>query len=125
MRRYFALLLILTCSVPASNAQEAESPTKPAADAQTCAVPESDRAIRKIAEDFKNFYNAGQAAKVAGLYTADAYYLTQHFVTGVIRGRNAIQAYIQRGVDAKYKIDSIAVLVDQLFRRFRVCHHTL
>jgi uncharacterized protein (TIGR02246 family) len=67
-------------------------------------------ALTKIPEQWKEGYNQGHAAQVARLYTEDAYYLTQHFVTGVVHGRAAIQAYVQRGVDAKYHIDSIEVM---------------
>ena len=64
-------------------------------------------------EQWKDGYSAGEAAKVAALYAGDAYYLTQHLITGIVRGRAAIQAYVQRGVDARYHIDSIkTILVD-------------
>ena len=78
-----------------------------------CNDPADERAVREIVEQWKDGYNAGEAAKVATLYVDDAYYLTQHFITGIVRGRAAIQAYIQRGVDARYHIDSIkTILVD-------------
>jgi ketosteroid isomerase-like protein len=81
-----------------------------AASENTCANPTIDREIRQGAVSWKNGYNDGEAAKVAALYTEDATYLTQHFVTGIVQGRPKIQAYVQRGVDAKYHIDSIEVL---------------
>ncbi|MBI3474129.1 MAG: nuclear transport factor 2 family protein [Acidobacteria bacterium] len=81
-----------------------------AASENTCANPTIDREIRQGAVSWKNGYNDGEAAKVADLYTEDATYLTQHFVTGIVQGRPKIQAYVQRGVDAKYHIDSIEVL---------------
>ena len=68
-------------------------------------------AIRDIPERWKAAYNAGQASRVSALYAEDAYYLTQHFISGVIHGRADIQAYVQRGVDARYHVDSIEVLV--------------
>jgi uncharacterized protein (TIGR02246 family) len=74
-----------------------------------CAAADRE-AIVGIVDAWKDGYNGGDAAKVAALYEEDAYYLTQHFVTGVIHGRPMIQAYVQRGVDAHYKIDSIRVL---------------
>jgi uncharacterized protein (TIGR02246 family) len=67
-------------------------------------------ALTKIPERWRQGYNHGDAAQVARLYTEDAYYLTQHFVTGVVHGRAAIRAYVQRGVDAKYHIDSIQIM---------------
>jgi ketosteroid isomerase-like protein len=67
----------------------------------------------KIIEQWREGYNKGEAAKVAALYKEDAYYLTQHYVTGIVHGRAQIQAYIQLGVDAKYHIDSIhAISID-------------
>jgi hypothetical protein len=52
----------------------------------------------------------GNAADVASPYTDDAYYLTQHFVTGIVHPRYEIRAYVERGVDARYRVDSIEVL---------------
>ena len=75
-----------------------------------CAVTGDDRAIRRAAEKWKSGYNSGDAAGVAALYAEDAYYLTQHFVTGILHGRDAIKAYVQRGIDAKYRVDSIEII---------------
>ena len=71
--------------------------------------PADESAIRKIANDFRDAYNRGDAARAASLYTDNAYYLTQHYADGIIDGRKNIQAYVQRGVDAHYHIDSIEV----------------
>ena len=69
--------------------------------------------ILQIIEQWREGYNSGNAAKVASLYKEDAYYLTQHFITGIVSGRSEIQAYVQLGVDAKYHIDSIhAISID-------------
>jgi ketosteroid isomerase-like protein len=46
-----------------------------------CSAPADDEALRQVPRDWKDGYNNGNAAKVAALYTEDAYYLTQHFVT--------------------------------------------
>ena len=75
-----------------------------------CTSAADEAALRQIAERWKDGYNNGQAAEVASLYAPDATYLTQHFVTGIVQGRAAIQAYVQRGVDAGYRVDSIQVL---------------
>jgi hypothetical protein len=61
-------------------------------------------------EQWREGYNSGNASKVAALYKEDAYYLTQHFITGIIKRRAAIQAYVQIGVDSKYHIDSTHAL---------------
>jgi ketosteroid isomerase-like protein len=71
---------------------------------------EIDKVARQIAVDWKDGYNSGNAEQVAALYTEDAYYLTQHFVSGIVKGRANIRAYVQRGVDAKYHVDSIEIL---------------
>jgi len=75
-----------------------------------CATPEDDHAIASIADTWKNSYNASDAARVAALYSDDAYYLTQHYVDGILHPRALIQAYVQHGVDAHYHIDSIETL---------------
>jgi ketosteroid isomerase-like protein len=75
----------------------------------TSCSPADESAIRKIADDFRDAYNSGNAAQVASLYSDGAYYLTQHYVDGIVEGRQNIQAYVQRGVDAHYHIDSIEV----------------
>lgn len=68
------------------------------------------KAVSMIINRWMDGYNNGHAESVAMLYTPDAWYLTQHFITGIVQGRAAIQAYVQRGVDAKYHIDSIRIL---------------
>ncbi len=84
-------------------------PTAGNAAAGPCPSPDDD-AIRAISETWKDAYNEGNAAQVATLYSQDAYYLTQHFVTGVVHPRAMIQAYVQHGVDAHYRVDSIELL---------------
>ena len=108
-----AALILAFCLISSAQAQ-----TKPAsnpfpAPATQCSVLTDDRAIRAIQKCWKSAYNAGQASQVSDLYSDDAFYLTQHFVTGVIHGRSDIQAYVQRGIDAKYRIDSIDILATQ------------
>ena len=78
--------------------------------AASCRVAADDGALRRIPEAWKQEYNAGNAGAVAALYMPDAVYLTQHTVSGMVAGRAAIQAYVQRGVDAGYKVDSIEIL---------------
>lgn len=78
--------------------------------AERCATPADDQAIAAIADTWRESYNAGDAAKVAGLYSKNAYYLTQHYVDGIVHTRPFIQAYVQRGAEARYHIDSIETL---------------
>ena len=82
----------------------------PAKSAGHCSSPADEQAVNRISQEWKDGYNQGDAARVASLYTDDAYYLTQHFVPGIVHGRAAIQAYVQNGVDAHYQIDSIEVI---------------
>ena len=60
-----------------------------------------------IAENWRNAYNAGDASKVAALYTEDAYYLSAHILA---HGREAIKKYWQRGITAGGHIDFIRPL---------------
>ncbi|HMK21292.1 MAG TPA: nuclear transport factor 2 family protein [Terriglobales bacterium] len=78
---------------------------------QACASPADDHALRAIAQQWMDSYNQGNAAQVAALYADDAYYLTQHFTDGIVHPRPMIQAYVQHGVDARYHVDSIDVLM--------------
>jgi uncharacterized protein (TIGR02246 family) len=89
-------------------AQQPAAPSEP----RTCT---DQAALDQIAAQWKSAYNQGDAARVAALYTDDAYYLTQHFVTGIVNGRAAIQAYVQNGVDAHYRVDSIDVVAMECF----------
>ena len=84
--------------------------TTPEAKAGQCDSQADDQAISAISEAWKQGYNHGQAAQVASLYADDAYYLTQHFVSGIVHPRQQIQAYVQKGVDAHYQVDSIETL---------------
>jgi len=81
-----------------------------AGDVSKCADIGAIRSVEKIVEEWKTGYNTGNAAKVAALYTEDADYLTQHFAAGIVHGRASIQAYVQRGVDAGYRIDSLRII---------------
>jgi ketosteroid isomerase-like protein len=60
-------------------------------------------AILRIAEAWKAHYNAGDAAKVAGLYAENGYYVSAHILA---HGRAAIQGYWERGIAASGHIDS-------------------
>ena len=66
-----------------------------------------DPSLRRVAEDWKEAYNAGDAPRVAALYTENGQYLSAHVGA---RGREAIRAYFQRGIDAGGRIEAIRVL---------------
>ncbi len=85
---------------------------------QQCGIPSVESAIEKIAQDWKEGYNSGNPGAVAALYAEDATYLTQHFATGIVHGRRAIEAYVKAGTDSKYKIASLRVLASGCSRDF-------
>ena len=75
---------------------------------ETGTVGQLDRqATDRIAEDWKDAYNAGDAAKVAALYTEDGYYLSAHILA---HGRKEIEAYWRRGILAGGHVDFIQPL---------------
>ncbi len=106
MRRW-VLPVVFFCATLAFS-QTASTGSNPGP-ASACSVAD-EGAIRRISETWKDGYNRGDAAKVAALYAPDAYYLTQHFVSGIVHPREKIQAYVQRGTDARYHLDSIEIL---------------
>jgi ketosteroid isomerase-like protein len=75
-----------------------------------CADSSAVQAVQKIVEAWKDGYNSRDPARVAALYSPNAYYLTQHFASGIVHGREAIQAYVKVGTDAGYHIDSIRTI---------------
>ena len=85
---------------------------------QQCGIPSVKTAIERIAQEWKEGYNSENPKAVAALYAGDATYLTQHFATGIVHGRRAIEAYIKVGTDAKYRIDSLRVLASGCSREF-------
>lgn len=96
----FALMLISTCAIAADPHADPVPTTR-------CSVAADDRAIRAIADEMKKAYNTGHPEEIAALYAPDAYYLTQHYSTGILHGRDEVHAYMKGGTDAGYKIDKI------------------
>jgi ketosteroid isomerase-like protein len=110
MKKMLFLSVVLICAM-AARPQETQVGVRAGAVARDGCTDAADaKAIRQIAGQWKNGYNNGDAASVESLYADDADYLTQHFITGIIHGRAAIQAYVQRGIDAHYHIDSIQII---------------
>lgn len=110
MKKIVFLSVVLICAVAARSQENPANVQSAAMAPRACADASDATAIRQIAEQWKNAYNSGDAAGVASLYAENADYLTQHFITGIIHGRAAIHAYVQRGVDAHYHIDSIRII---------------
>ena len=103
MARLVILLMLLLGAVDAFAQALPEN-------AKQCDDPAVQSEILRIAEQWKAAYNAGDPEKVAALYAENATYLTQHFASGIVHGRAAIKAYVKKGTDTKYKIDSLTVL---------------
>jgi ketosteroid isomerase-like protein len=108
MSRVLLVFTLFSATVGCAHSQAVQAAAGDSAQNGCSAAQE--RALRQIPERWKEGYNRGDAAKVARLYAEGSYYLTQHFITGIVRGRAAIQSYVQRGVDAKYHIDSIQIM---------------
>lgn len=104
------ILSVVFLSVAIGNAQSKSTAVSTGTFAQNSCSSADESALRQISEQWKDGYNHGNAAKVAALYTEDAYYLTQHFVAGFVHPRSQIQAYVQRGADARYHIDTIEIV---------------
>ncbi|MGP6158960.1 MAG: YybH family protein [Vulcanimicrobiaceae bacterium] len=103
MKTAFVLFASLCIALPFA-APQTPSPKPHGAEPQISA---DESAIRQVSEDWIRFYNAGDAAKVAALYTDDGYYLSAHILA---QGRQAIEAYWERGIQAGGHIDFIKPL---------------
>ncbi len=113
IKRIVCLSILFAYAVILNAQEKPNTAISPSVEPMHCSEPADEIAIRRIVEQWKDGYNSGEIAKVSALYVEDAYYLTQHFVTGIVRGRAAIRAYVQRGAAAQYHIDSIrTILVD-------------
>jgi uncharacterized protein (TIGR02246 family) len=108
MRCWSLFVLLLIALSASSQSRPAAAGTDPGG--QTGCRSGDEVALRAVSEVWKDAYNGKDAARVASLYAEDAYYLTQHFAAGIIHPRTNIQAYVQRGVDANYRVDSIEIV---------------
>lgn len=103
------LFVIAICAVQAFPQGKSASASRELAHHE-CRNSSDETALRRIADRWKEAYNAGDSAKIASLYTEDAYYLTQHFAGGILHGRNRIMAYFKMGTDAGFRMDKIDVI---------------
>ena len=117
MKTPILLLAVLCIVTPVTTAQTAAP--KPAAREQPMSADEA--AIRQVSEDWIRFYNAGDAAKVAALYTDDGYYLSAHILA---HGRQAIQDYWERGIKTGGHLDFIKPLTIYLSGDLAYCAGT-
>ena len=117
MKRAFVLFAAL-CMVLHIAALQAAAP-KPGAHERSVSADEA--AIRQVSEDWIKFYNAGDAAKVAALYTNDGYYLSAHILA---HGMQAIEAYWERGIKAGGHIDFVKPLTVYYSKDLAYCAGT-
>ena len=99
-----AVASLLAAAPPAASLQ---TTAHDGCDANRHASPADDVSLRAVASAWKDAYNAGHAERVSSLYTNDGQYLSAHVHA---RGREAIRAYFQRGIDAGGHIEGIRVL---------------
>lgn len=104
MKRAIILLAALWLSTQAAVTQTAE----PRPEKISPSLNTDDEDIRRIMDDWMRSYNARDAAKVAALYMEDGYYLSAHILA---HGRQAIQAYWERGIKGGGHIDFIKLLI--------------
>ena len=64
----------------------------------------------RLAEDWKNAYNGGDAQRLGSMYSEDAEYVSPHVAGLVIRGRDEVQANFRRGIEGGGHIDSVSIL---------------
>ena len=93
MRKAYLLIAALLMSTPFAAPQRTIQNSEPRE--RSMSPDEAD--IRRVSENWIKFYNAGDAAMVAALYTEDGYYLSAHILA---HGRKEIQAYWERGIKA-------------------------
>ncbi len=103
MKRAFVFLGALCVGLPFTASQTAV----PRPEVRERPMSADETAVRQISEDWIRSYNAGNAAKVAALYTEDGYYLWAHILA---HGRQAIEAYWEGGIEAGGHIDFIKPL---------------
>jgi uncharacterized protein (TIGR02246 family) len=103
MRKAYLLIAALLMSTPFAAPQRTIQNSEPRE--RSMSPDEAD--IRRVSENWIKFYNAGDAAMVAALYTEDGYYLSAHILA---HGRKEIQAYWERGIKAGGHIDFIKPL---------------
>jgi ketosteroid isomerase-like protein len=107
MNTLFAILAVAYSAFPLSAQQDPASIREANPLGKPAVATTDEQAMGDIAQHWKASYNAGDAARVAALYTEDAYYLSAHILA---HGRQAIQAYWQRGILAGGHIDFIKPL---------------
>jgi len=108
MNTPFAILVAACAALPLSAGQNFSSGPQVRPATKAAVAARDQEALERIAQDWKDAYNRGDASAVASLYTEDAYYLSAHILA---HGRAAIQAYWQRGIIAGGHIDFIKPLV--------------
>lgn len=117
MKRASILFAALCMALPFAAPQTAS----PKPEVREPPMSADEAAIRHVSEDWIRFYNAGDAAKVAALYTNDGYYLSAHILA---HGRQAIEAYWERGIKAGGHIDFVKPLTVYYSKDLAYCAGT-
>ena len=66
--------------------------------------------LLRLAEDWKNAYNSGDALRLGSMYAEDAEYISPHVTGLVIHGRDVVQANFRRGMASGGHIDSVTII---------------
>lgn len=77
----------------------------PSDSAQVCLAE-----FRALAEQWRQVYNGKEAARFTPMYTADAEYISAHVAGYSARGREAVLANFQNGMDSGGYLDAIEIL---------------
>lgn len=64
----------------------------------------------RLAEEWKNAYNSGDASRLGSMYAEDAEYVSPHVEGLIIRGRDIVQANFRRGMQSDGHIDSVRIV---------------
>ena len=113
------ILFVLFALLPSTLC--AQKSTTPPHVSQAANPQLEELAVRQISQEWIRVYNAGNAEKVAALYTADAYYLSAHVLA---HGREAIEAYFERGIKGGGHIDFIKPISVFIADDFAYCPGT-
>ncbi len=102
-----AVIMILAAFFVAQTDYGAENAGRHGSDEVVSTSAADDAILRRASEEWRDAYNAKDAARVASLYTEDGYYVSAHISA---HGREAIRGYFQRGIDAGGHIEAVQIL---------------
>ncbi len=108
IRRSFALFLLFgfLLAVPIAWCHSSQRP----ATADSTVTSEQKSEFLRLANEWKDAYNAQDGARLGALYTPDADYVSPHVVGIVAHGRENIRKNFERGMKGGGHIDAIEIL---------------